>query len=103
MVVKSLSCPLEIGAGIVAKAVGAFEESSIEVGLGSAEVERGSVAVFAKWRVFLVDLFHGVQQRETIILQQTSFDEEGTFLLLLLLVAAHDIFHGWCFLTRESF
>ena len=61
--------PLEIGAGIVA--VGAFEESSIEVGLGSAEVEPGSVAVFEKWRVFLVDLFHGVQQRETIILQLT--------------------------------
>ena len=36
---------LEIGAGIVV--VGAFEESSIEVGLGSAEVERGSVRKMA--------------------------------------------------------
>ena len=62
--------PLEIGTGIVARAVGACEERPIEVVLGLTEEELGSVAVFAKWRVFLVDLFHAVQQRETIILQQ---------------------------------
>ena len=40
--------PLEIGAGIVARAVGACEERPIEVVLGLTEEELGSVAVFAK-------------------------------------------------------
>ena len=63
--------PLEIAAGIVVNPVGAFEESSIEVFLGSAKEERGSVAVLTIWRVFLVDLFHAVQKYGAIILQQT--------------------------------
>ena len=63
--------PLEIATGIVVNPVGAFEESSVEVVLGSAEEERGSVTVLTIWRVFLVDLFHAVQQHGAIILQQT--------------------------------
>ena len=63
--------PLEIAAGIVVSTVGAFEESSLDVFLGSAEEERGSVAVLRIWRVFLVDRFHAVQQHGAIILQQT--------------------------------